>query len=194
MSGHSKWATIKHKKAANDKARGKLFAKLLRQVEVAAREGGGDPDANPTLRTMFQKARDNSIPLDTIERAVKRGTGELEGVTYEQITYEGYAPGGVAVLAECLTDNRNRTGSEVRSTFSRNGVPAPSDADDRFHAVFIRAPIVEQVGPGVEVLATVGDRPVLCRQGRVVAAAFHPELGDDTRLHQLFLDLVDEVT
>jgi YebC/PmpR family DNA-binding regulatory protein len=121
MSGHSKWATIKHKKAANDKARGKLFAKVLRQVEVAAREGGGDPDTNPTLRTMFQKARDNSIPLDTIERAVKRGTGELEGVTYEQITYEGYAPGGVAVMAEVLTDNRNRTGADIRSAFSKNG-------------------------------------------------------------------------
>jgi YebC/PmpR family DNA-binding regulatory protein len=121
MSGHSKWATIKHKKAANDKARGKLFAKVLRQVEVAAREGGGDPDMNPTLRTMFQKARDSSIPLDTIERAVKRGTGELEGVTYEQITYEGYAAGGVAVMAEVLTDNRNRTGAEIRSTFSKNG-------------------------------------------------------------------------
>jgi len=121
MSGHSKWATIKHKKAAKDASRGKLFAKLIKQVEVAARLGGGDPEANPTLRTMFQKARDNSIPLDTIERAVKRGTGELEGVTYEQITYEGYAPGGVAVLAECLTDNRNRTGAEIRSLFSRNG-------------------------------------------------------------------------
>ena len=121
MSGHAKWATIKHKKGAADKARGKHFAKLIRQVEVAAREGGGDPDANPTLRTMFQKARDASVPMDTIERAIKRGTGELEGVTYESITYEGYAPGGVAVLAEVLTDNRNRTGSEVRSLFTRNG-------------------------------------------------------------------------
>ncbi len=121
MSGHSKWATIKHKKGAADKARGKLFAKLIRQVEVAAREGGGDPDANPTLRTMFQKARDSSVPLDTIERAIKRGTGELEGVTYEQVTYEGYAPGGVAVLIEVLTDNRNRTGSDIRSTFKANG-------------------------------------------------------------------------
>ena len=121
MSGHSKWATIKHKKAANDKARGKLFAKVLRQVEVAAREGGGDPDMNPTLRTMFQKARDASIPIDTIDRAVKRGTGELDGVTYEQITSEGYAPGGVAVMAECLTDNRNRTGAEIRNIFSKHG-------------------------------------------------------------------------
>ena len=121
MSGHSKWATIKHKKGAADKARGKLFAKLIRQVEVAAREGGGDPDANPTLRTMFQKARDASVPLDTIERAVKRGTGELEGVTYEHVTYEGYAPGGIAVLVEVLTDNRNRAGAEVRSLFTRKG-------------------------------------------------------------------------
>lgn len=121
MSGHSKWATIKHKKGAADKARGKLFAKLIRQVEVAAREGGGDLDANPTLRTMYQKARDSSVPLDTIERAVKRGTGELEGVVYEPVSYEGYAPGGVALYVEGLTDNRNRTGSEIRSVFTRHG-------------------------------------------------------------------------
>jgi YebC/PmpR family DNA-binding regulatory protein len=121
MSGHSKWATIKHQKGAKDKARGKLFAKILRQVEVAAREGGGDPESNPTLRTMFQKARDASVPMDTIQKAIKRGTGELEGVTYESITYEGYAPGGVAVLVEVLTDNRNRTGAEVRSLFTKLG-------------------------------------------------------------------------
>src|SRR5438105_5355161 len=121
MSGHSKWATIKHQKGAKDAKRGKLFAKLIRQVEVAAREGGGDPESNPTLRTMFQKARDSSVPLDTIERAVKRGTGELEGVRYEPVTYEGYAPCGVAVYVEALTDNRNRTGSEVRSAFSKLG-------------------------------------------------------------------------
>jgi YebC/PmpR family DNA-binding regulatory protein len=121
MSGHSKWATIKHKKGAQDKARGKLFAKLIRQVEVAARAGGSDLDANATLRTMYQKARDNSVPLDTIERAIKRGSGELEGVIYESITYEGYAPNGVALLIEVLTDNRNRIGSEVRSVMKRNG-------------------------------------------------------------------------
>ena len=121
MSGHSKWATTKHRKGAQDKARGKLFAKLIRQVEVAAREGGGDVNSNATLRTMFAKARDASVPLDTIERAIKRGTGELEGVRYEAVAYEGYAPGGVALIVECLTDNRNRTGSDVRSTFSRNG-------------------------------------------------------------------------
>ncbi len=121
VSGHSKWATIKHRKGAADKARGKLFAKLIRQVEVAAREGGGDLDANATLRTMYQKARDNSVPLDTIERAIKRGTGELEGVSYEQVAYEGYAPGGVAMFVDALTDNRNRTGAEIRSLFTRAG-------------------------------------------------------------------------
>jgi YebC/PmpR family DNA-binding regulatory protein len=121
MSGHSKWATTKHQKAAKDKVRGKLFAKLIRQVEVAAREGGGDLSANATLRTMFDKAREASVPLDTIERAIKRGTGELEGVTYESVTYEGYASNGVAVIVECLTDNRNRTTSEVKNIFTRNG-------------------------------------------------------------------------
>jgi YebC/PmpR family DNA-binding regulatory protein len=121
MSGHSKWATTKHQKAAKDKVRGKLFAKLIRQVEVAAREGGGDLSANATLRAMYDKAREASVPLDTIERAVKRGTGELEGVTYEAVTYEGYASNGVAVIVECLTDNRNRTTSEVKNIFTRNG-------------------------------------------------------------------------
>ncbi|MGD0083970.1 MAG: YebC/PmpR family DNA-binding transcriptional regulator [Acidimicrobiales bacterium] len=121
MSGHSKWATTKHRKGAVDKARGKLFAKLIRQVEVAAREGGGDVNANATLRTMFSKARDASVPLDTIERAIKRGTGELEGVRYEAVAYEGYAPSGVALIVECLTDNRNRTGADIRALFSRNG-------------------------------------------------------------------------
>jgi len=121
MSGHSKWATIKHKKGAADKKRGKLFAKLIKQVEVAARQGGGDLDSHPTLRTMYQKARDNSVPLDTIQRSIKRATGELEGVDYEDVTYEGYAPNGVALFIETLTDNRNRTGSEVRSTLSKHG-------------------------------------------------------------------------
>ena len=119
MSGHSKWHSIKHKKGAADQARGKLFAKLIRQIEVAAREGGADPDANPTLRTMIAKARDASVPVDTIDRAIKRGTGDLDGVRYEQVTYEGYAPHGVAVLVECLTPNRNRTGAEVKNVFTR---------------------------------------------------------------------------
>jgi YebC/PmpR family DNA-binding regulatory protein len=121
MSGHSKWHSIKHKKGAADKARGKLFAVLIRQIEVAARAGGGDPESNATLRTMIQKARDNSVPMDTIQRAIKRGTGEEEGVTYEQVSYEGYATGGVAVIVQALTDNRNRTSAEVKNIFSRNG-------------------------------------------------------------------------
>ena len=121
MSGHSKWATIKHKKGAADASRGKLFAKLIRQVEVAAREGGADPDMNPTLRTMYQKARSASVPLDTIQKAIKRGSGALEGVKYESVSYEGYAPSGVAVIVECLTDNRNRTGPDVRTVFTKLG-------------------------------------------------------------------------
>ena len=121
MSGHSKWATTKHRKGAKDSARAKVFAKLIRQVEVAAREGGSDPNANAALRTMYQKAREASVPLDTIERAIKRGTGELEGVRYEAISYEGYGPGGVAVIVETLTDNRNRTSAEIKHLFGKNG-------------------------------------------------------------------------
>ena len=121
MSGHSKWATIKHKKGAADKARGKLFAKLIRQVEVAAREGGGDPEIEPVAAHDVPEGPRHSVPIDTIERAIKRGTGDLEGVIYEPITYEGYAPGGVAVLVDVLTDNRNRTGAEVRNVFTKNG-------------------------------------------------------------------------
>jgi YebC/PmpR family DNA-binding regulatory protein len=121
MSGHSKWATIKHKKGAADKARGKLFAKLARQIEVSARAGSGDIDANPTLRTAVQKAKSAQMTNDAIDRAIKRGTGEGDAGTYESITYEGYAPGGVALLIEVLTDNRNRTGAEVRGVFNKLG-------------------------------------------------------------------------
>src|SRR3954470_6142005 len=121
MSGHSKWATIKHKKGAADAARGKLFAKVARQLEVAAREGGGDPNSNATLRTAVLKAKAAQMTNDAIDRAIKRGTGEDDGRSYESITYEGYAPGGVALLIDVLTDNRNRTGSEVRNVFSKLG-------------------------------------------------------------------------
>jgi YebC/PmpR family DNA-binding regulatory protein len=121
VSGHSKWHSIKHQKGAADAARGKLFARLARQIEVAARDGGGDIEANPTLRSMVQKARDASMPKDNIERAIKRGTGELEGVRYENVTYEGYATNGVGVYAEVLTDNRNRTGADIKNIFTRNG-------------------------------------------------------------------------
>ena len=121
MSGHSKWATIKHKKGAADKARGKLFAKIARQLEVAAREGGGDPTANATLRTVVQKAKAAQMTNDAIDRAIKRGSGEAQGDDYESITYEGYAPGGVAMMVDTLTDNRNRTGADIRNIFSKLG-------------------------------------------------------------------------
>ncbi len=122
MSGHSKWATTKHKKAAIDAKRGKLFAKLVKNIEVAARIGGPDPDGNPTLYDAIQKAKKSSVPNDNIDRAVKRGGGlDGGGVDYETLMYEGYAPGGVALLVECLTDNKNRAVSEVRVAFTRNG-------------------------------------------------------------------------
>ncbi len=122
MAGHSKWATTKHKKAVIDAKRGKLFARLVKNIEVAARVGGPDPDANPTLFDAIQKAKKSSVPADNIERAVKRGSGtEAGGAEYESIMYEGYAPGGVAVLIECLTDNKNRAASEVRLALNRSG-------------------------------------------------------------------------
>jgi YebC/PmpR family DNA-binding regulatory protein len=121
MSGHSKWSTIKHQKGAKDAKRGKLFAKLIRAIEIAARSGGANPDGNPTLADAIQKAKDNSVPNDTIDRAVKRGAGELEGQQLDLVTYEGYAPGGVAVLVEALTDNRNRTAADIRHVFTRGG-------------------------------------------------------------------------
>jgi YebC/PmpR family DNA-binding regulatory protein len=122
MSGHSKWATTKHKKAVIDARRGKLFARLIKNVEVAARTGGGDPAGNPTLYDAIQKAKKNSVPNDNIDRAVKRGSGqEAGGADYQTIMYEGYGPNGVAVLIECLTDNRNRAATDVRTAFSRNG-------------------------------------------------------------------------
>lgn len=122
MSGHSKWATTKHKKAVVDARRGKMFAKLIKNIEVAARTGGGDPDGNPTLYDAIQKAKKSSVPSDNIDRALKRGSGaDAGGADYQAITYEGYGPNGVAVLIECLTDNRNRAATEVRTAMTRNG-------------------------------------------------------------------------
>jgi YebC/PmpR family DNA-binding regulatory protein len=122
MSGHSKWATTKHKKAANDAKRAKLWAKLIRNIEVAARTGGPDPEGNPTLYDAIYKAKKSSVPGDNIDRAVKRGSGDLgDGVDYQNILYEGYGPGGVAILIECLTDNKNRAAAEVRLAFTKGG-------------------------------------------------------------------------
>lgn len=119
MSGHSKWSSIKHKKAAADSKRGKVFTKIIREIMVAARTSGGDPETNPRLRTAINTAKAANMPSDNIDRAIKKGTGELEGVTYEEVHYEGYGPNGVAVYVMCLTDNKNRTASEVRNIFSK---------------------------------------------------------------------------
>jgi len=119
MSGHSKWAGIKHKKAAQDAKRGKLFTKLIREITVAARDGGSNPDTNASLRTAIDRARDANMPLDNIDKAIKRGTGELPGVTYESCMFEGYGPGGIAILVDTLTDNKNRASAEIRNIFSK---------------------------------------------------------------------------
>ena len=121
MSGHSKWATIKHKKGALDAKRGKIFTRLIREITISAKGGGGDPDGNPRLRTAILAAKAENMPQENIKRAIQRGTGELEGVNYEEITFEGYGPGGVAIIVEVLTDNRNRAVSEIRHAFSKNG-------------------------------------------------------------------------
>ncbi len=121
MSGHSKWATIKHKKGATDAKRGKAFTRLIKEITVAAKQGGGDPDGNPRLRSAILAAKAENMPADNIKRAIQRGTGEIEGLTYEEITFEGYGPGGVAIMVDVLTDNRNRAVSEIRHAFSKNG-------------------------------------------------------------------------
>ncbi len=121
MSGHSKWSTIKRKKGAADAKRGKIFTRLMREITVAAKMGGGDPSGNPRLRTAIDAAKAQNMPKDNIERAIKKGTGELEGVTYDEVTYEGYGPGGVAFLIECLTDNKNRAAAEVRHILTKRG-------------------------------------------------------------------------
>ena len=121
MSGHSKWATIKHKKGAADAKRGQMFTKLIKEISIAARMGGGDPDSNARLRTAILKARSSNMPKDNIDRAIKKGTGELEGSNYEELTYEAYAPGGIAILIEVLTDNKNRAAAEVRNLLTRSG-------------------------------------------------------------------------
>lgn len=135
MSGHSKWASIKHKKGAKDAKRGKLFSKLVKEITVVARDGGGDLDANARLRTAVQIARDANMPADNIERAIKKGTGELPGIIYEEATYEGYGPGGIAILIRVLTDNRNRSTAEIRHLFDKRGgsMSGPGAVSYLFH-------------------------------------------------------------
>src|SRR4051812_2893052 len=214
MSGHSKWATTKHQKAAKDAKRGKAFAKLIKTIEVAARTGGGDPSGNPTLADAIVKARKESVPLDNIERAIKRGSGELaDGVSYESIMYEGYAPGGVAVLVECLTDNRNRAASEVRTVFSRNGgtladpgsvsylfsrkgvalVPKTPGLgeDDVLTAVLdAGAEEVNDLGEAFEVVSEAGD--VHAVRVALEAAGIEPDSAEMTFLPSMSVTLEDE--
>jgi YebC/PmpR family DNA-binding regulatory protein len=215
LSGHSKWATTKHQKAAKDAKRGAAFAKLIKTIEVAARTGGGDPNGNPTLADAIVKARKESVPLDNIERAIKRGSGELaDGVSYESIMYEGYGPGGVAVLVECLTDNRNRAASEVRTVFSRNGgnladpgsvaylfarkgvalVPkrAGLTEDDVLSAVLdAGAEEVNDLGDAFEVICEAGD--VHAVRVALEAAGIEPDSAEMTFLPSMSVALEDEV-
>jgi YebC/PmpR family DNA-binding regulatory protein len=214
MSGHSKWATTKHKKAVVDARRGKLFAKLIKNIEVAARTGGGDPAGNPTLADAIAKAKGNSVPNDNIDRAVRRGAGlDAGGADWEAITYEGYAPGGVAVLVECLTDNRNRAASEVRTALTRNGgtladpgsvaylfnrkgvviVPKSGGAteDDVLGAVLdAGAEEVNDLGEDFEVICEAGDlRPV---RDALQAASIEIDSADSAWLPSVSVPLDDE--
>jgi YebC/PmpR family DNA-binding regulatory protein len=214
LSGHSKWATTKHQKAAKDAKRGKAFAKLIKTIEVAARTGGGDPAGNPTLADAIVKARKESVPLDNIERAIKRGSGELaDGVSYESIMYEGYAPGGVAVLVECLTDNRNRAASEVRTVFSRNGgnladpgsvaylfarkgvalvpkTPGMTEDDVLTAVLDAGAEEVNDLGEAFEVVSEAGD--VHAVRVALEAAGIEPDSAEMTFLPSMSVTLEDE--
>jgi YebC/PmpR family DNA-binding regulatory protein len=179
MAGHSKWANIKHRKAAADAKKGKVFTRLIKEITVAARQGGGDPNSNPRLRLMLDKARDANMTKDSVTRAIQRGTGELEGVSYEESRYEGYGPGGAAVMVDCLTDNRTRTIAEVRHAFTKHGgnigadgsvafqfkhcgqfVFAPGASEDKLMEVGLEAgaeDIVSNDDGSIEVISAPGD-------------------------------------
>jgi YebC/PmpR family DNA-binding regulatory protein len=179
MAGHSKWANIKHRKAAADAKKGKVFTRLIKEITVAAKHGGGDPDSNPKLRLMLDKARDANMTKDSVTRAVQRGTGELEGVSYDEARYEGYGPGGAAVMVDCLTDNRTRTIAEVRHAFTKNGgnigadgsvaflfkhcgqfVFAPGASEDRLMEVALDAgadDVVKNADGSIEVICAPAD-------------------------------------
>jgi YebC/PmpR family DNA-binding regulatory protein len=200
MAGHSKWANIKHRKAAADAKKGKVFTRLIKEITVAARNGGGDPDMNPRLRLSLEKARDANMTKDSVQNAIKRGTGQLEGVNYEEARYEGYGVGGAAVLVECLTDNRTRTVAEVRHAFSKNGGNMGSDGSVAYlfkHvAQFIFAPgtseeklmeaaleagaedVVANEDGSVEVLGPPNDFHAV--KAALEKAGFKPELAEVT--------------
>ncbi|MFV1997591.1 MAG: YebC/PmpR family DNA-binding transcriptional regulator [Acidiferrobacterales bacterium] len=201
MAGHSKWANIRFRKGAQDAKRGKIFTKFIREITVAARMGGGDPDANPRLRTVIDKALGQNMPKDNITRAIKRGTGELDGASYEEIRYEGYGPSGVAVLVECTTDNKNRTVSEVRHAFTKHGgnlgtdgsvaylfsslgvlgYPAGSDEDAIMEAALAADAddVVRDDDGSIEVLTTQEEFNTV--RSAMVDAGFEPEVAEITQ-------------
>lgn len=201
MAGHSKWANIRFRKGAQDAKRGKIFTRLIREITIASRMAGGDPAANPRLRTAIDKALGQNMPKDNIERAIKRGTGELEGVNYEEVSYEGYGPGGVAVLVECTTDNKNRTVSEVRHAFTKNGgnlgtdgsvaylfnslgvlgYPAGSNEDAIMEAALEAGAedVVTDDDGAIEVLTSLEDFAAV--RDAMVEAGFEPEVAELTQ-------------
>ena len=200
MAGHSKWANIKHRKAAADARKGKVFTRLIKEITVAAKLGGGDPDSNPRLRLAMDKAREANMTKDSVQNAVKRGTGQLEGVSYEEIRYEGYGPGGAAVIVDCLTDNRTRTVAEVRHAFTKNGgnlgsdgsvsylfkhcgqfVFAPGTSEEKVMDAALEAgaeDVVANDDGSIEVLCAPNDFPAV--KAALEKAGFKPELAEVT--------------
>jgi YebC/PmpR family DNA-binding regulatory protein len=200
MAGHSKWANIKHRKAAADAKKGKVFTRLIKEITVAAKQGGGDPDSNPKLRLMLDKARDANMTKDSVTRAIQRGTGELEGVSYEEARYEGYGPGGAAVMVDCLTDNRTRTIAEVRHAFTKAGgnigadgsvafqfkhcgqfVFAPGASEDRIMEAALDAgaeDVVTNTDGSIEVLSAPADFDKV--KSALEKAGLKPEAGEVT--------------
>ena len=182
MAGHSKWANIQHRKSKVDAKRGKVFTRINRELSVAAREGGSDPDTNPRLRLAVQKAQAANMPKDTIERTIKKAAGELEGVTYEEVRYEGYAPGGVAVMVDCLTDNRNRTVAEVRHAFSKHGGNLGTDGSVGY--LFSKVGILN-FGPGtpedsiLDIALEAGADDVVSEEGGSIEVRTSPEVYAD---------------
>ena len=176
MAGHSKWANIQYRKGAQDKKRGRIFTKLIREITVAARSGGGDPTGNPRLRLAIDKARAQSMPKDNIERAVKRGTGELEG-SYEEIRYEGYGPGGVAVMVDCMTDNRKRTVSDVRHAFTKHGGNLGADGSVGYlfnHVGVLSYPLTAPEDRVIEIAIDAGAEDVVTNDDRSIDVLTSP--------------------
>ena len=184
MAGHSKWANIQHRKKAQDSKRGKIFTRLVRELTVAAREGGGDPESNPRLRLAIDRANAASMPKDNIERAIKKATGELEGVSYESIRYEGYGPGGVAVMVDCLTDNRNRTVAAVRHAFTKHGGNLGTDGSVAY--LFEKKGVIE-FAPGtdedqvMEVALDSGADDILSNEDGSIEVLTQPEAFEAVR-------------